>query len=194
MKTWGVQSNGKGWSYTDAETGKTYDVKFDIKVDLYEGKEKGSPTIIPESWDPSNRENFVEVGATLKDVGRSNVQGGDEGEWRGVGRNGSTLAQDDPAPHEVGHILGLGDKYTDDKGTNKGWEGNVMSDSNGKVDQRNINGIVGDAVKGANKFQSDKSNAGKEYKHEIDIDNPKKQYSSIVNFISCCNAIGLFAF
>ncbi len=174
MKTWGAQSNGKGWSYTDAETGKTYDVKFDIKIDLYEGKEKNDPTVIPDSWNPSNRENFVEVGSSIKDVSRSNVQGGDEGEWRGVGRNGSSLAQDDPAPHEVGHILGLGDQYTDAGGTNKGWEGNMMGDSNGKVDQRNINGIVGDAVKGLNIFQSDKNNSGKTYKHEIDIDNPKK--------------------
>jgi hypothetical protein len=175
MKTWGAQSNGKGWTYTDASTGKTYDVKFDIKIDLYEGKEKNDPAIIPESWNPSNRDNFVEVGATIKDVGRSFVQGGDEGEWRGEGRGGKTLAEDDPASHELGHILGLKDRYTDDKGADKGWETNIMADGQtGKVEQRNIDGIVSDAVKGSNKFQADKNNAGKEYKHEIDIDNPKK--------------------
>ena len=45
---------------------------------------------------------------------------------------------------------------------------------NGKVDQRNINGIVGDAVKKYDKSQSDKSNVGKEYKYEINIDKPNK--------------------
>lgn len=51
---------------------------------------------------------LVEVGAADK---RSYVSGGDEGEWRSQGRSGLTLAQYDPAPHEVGHLLGLDDRY-----------------------------------------------------------------------------------
>lgn len=167
MTKWGAQSNGSGWTYTDAGTGTTYDVKFDVTVQLYEGKEKNDPFIIPESWNPNNRENFVEVGATLKDVDRSYVQGGDEGQWRGTGRGGKPLAADDPAPHEFGHLLGLDDRYTDKKGPNKGWEKNIMGDSqSGNVEQRNIDGIVGDAVKGYNKFSSDKKNTGKTYTHD----------------------------
>lgn len=34
-----------------------------------------------------------------------------------------------PAPHEVGHLLGLGDQYTDKDGANKGWEKNIMGNS-----------------------------------------------------------------
>lgn len=34
---------------------------------------------------------------------RSYVVDGDEGEWRSQGNNGTTLSEDNPAPHEVGH-------------------------------------------------------------------------------------------
>jgi RHS repeat-associated protein len=175
MNVWGSNGNGgKDWTYKDPETGQTYNVKFDIKVELYEGREKNDPIVIPESWNPSNTDNFIEVGATLDDVDRSFVVGGDEGEWRGTGRGGSTLAQDDPAPHELGHILGLKDRYTDDNGADKGWETNIMGDSySGKVDQRNINGVVEDAVKEYNssdiKKDNDKyENVKQDFKTKID--------------------------
>lgn len=99
MKAWG-SNNGKPWTEKDA-SGKTYNVKFDVSVKLYDGKEKSDPTVIPESWNPFNRDNFINVGATLNDVGRSDVEGGDEGNWRGVGRGGVPLSQDDPATHEL---------------------------------------------------------------------------------------------
>jgi len=175
MKAWGAQSNGQGWTYKDTKTGKSYNVKFDIKIDLYEGEERNNPLVIPESWDASNRDNFVEVGATLEEVKRSYVLSGDEGQWRGVGRNGLRLIDDDPAPHEVGHILGLKDRYSDDKGPDKGWENNMMAKSKGgKVEQRNINGIVEDAVKSHNEFLSEDGNPKEEFKYEIDVDKPVK--------------------
>lgn len=102
----------KGFS-AQGVNGSYFNVKFDVKVGLYGGKEKSNPLIVPESWNPSNRNNFVEVGASLNEVGRSFVSGGDEGEWRGVGRNSMSLLQDDPAPHEFEHILGLDDRYDD---------------------------------------------------------------------------------
>lgn len=43
------------------------------------------------------------------------VRGYDEGQWRSKGRNGESLSTDDPAPHEVGHILGLPVQYTDER-------------------------------------------------------------------------------
>jgi RHS repeat-associated protein len=165
---WSKQSSGANWTYTDSETGVTYDVVFDTKVDLYEGKSKSSPFIIPESWDPYNTDNFIEVSASTD---RSKVTLGDEGEWRSQGRGGATLAADDPAPHEFGHLLGLDDRYTDKKGPDPGWLGNIMANSiTGTVEQKNINGIVGDSVKELNKATKNGFDATKnEYKTKIDI-------------------------
>ncbi|MCF2446941.1 RHS repeat-associated core domain-containing protein [Dyadobacter sp. CY345] len=165
----------KGFSVKDA-AGNSYNVKFDVKVGVYGGKEKADPFIIPESWNPNNRDNFVEVGATLGEVGRSFVSGGDEGEWRGVGRNGMNLSQDNPAAHEFGHMLGLDDRYDDKKGPHPGWGNNIMGDSQkGNADQRNINSIVGDAMKAYDTWSKDKNNAGKTFRYEINVDKPDKE-------------------
>ena len=124
---------------------QSFKVNVKVKVGLYEGKEKNDPFIIPESWDPDNRDNFIEVN---DDVERSYVTDGDEGKWRSTGRSGKTLAQDDSAPHEVGHLLGLIDRYTDERGPNPGWGSNIMAKGQkGKVQQRNIDGILLDAMK-----------------------------------------------
>jgi len=150
-----------------------FNVKINVNISLYEGKEKNDPSIIEESWNPNNRDNFVEIGSADK---RSYVTGGDEGEWRSQGRNGLTLAQDDPAPHEMGHLLGLDDRYTDKNGPNKGWEINIMGSSQkGKVEQRNIDGILGDAMKAYQAWSQDKNNAGKEFKYEINTNKPNKE-------------------
>ena len=94
--------------------------------------------------------------------------------WRSQGRNGKTLAQDNPAPHEIGHILGLDDRYSDKNGRSvpdKGWENNIMGNSkSGKVEQRNIDGILKDAMKAYDKWVQ--KNNGKIFKYEIDKDNP----------------------
>jgi RHS repeat-associated protein len=191
MNKWG-DNNGQPWTYTDPSNGKVYNVQFDISVQLYHGKAQSNPSFIPESWNPDNRDNFIEVGASLKDVARSYVKGGDEGVWRGVGRNGLTLAQDDPAPHEVGHLLGLDDRYDDKTGAHPGWGTNIMGDSkNGVVEQRNINSIVEDGVKRFNVVLQElgdinKNGKGKlsddtmhydvtgTFKYDIDIDTPNK--------------------
>jgi hypothetical protein len=47
--------------------------------------------------------------------------------------------------HEVGHVLGFGDAYN--RATNQvysGWNGNIMAERYGKVEQRNIQSLVGD--------------------------------------------------
>ena len=108
------------------------------------------PLFIPESWDPSNTDNFIEIDNNSK---RSYVSLGDEGEWRGKGRGGLSLGADDPAPHEFGHLVGLKDRYTDGKGADPGWSGNIMAESamSGKPDQRNIDGIVGGAINSYNR-------------------------------------------
>jgi|GEM_PF-5603338 len=102
--------------------------------------------------------------------------GGDDGEWRSRGRQGMTLSQDNPAPHEVGHLLGLDDTYTDKNGPNKGWENSIVGNSrNGKVEQRKINGILQDALEAYETWSKDKNNAGKEFRYEIDVNRPNKE-------------------
>ncbi|HAL80860.1 MAG TPA: hypothetical protein DCO83_00385 [Mucilaginibacter sp.] len=161
---------GGGFSAKSANGKQSFKVNVKVNVALYEGKEKNDPLVIPQSWNPFNRDNFVEVGAGDK---RSYASGGDEGEWRSQGRDGSTLAQDDPAAHELGHILGLADRYTDDKGIDKGWENNIMGDSqNGKVDQRNIDGVLKDALKAYDTWSKDKNNKGKTFTYGINSSNP----------------------
>jgi RHS repeat-associated protein len=164
---------GGNFSAQSSDGKQKFNVNVNVSIGLYEGKEKIEPFIIEESWNPNNRDNFVEIGAADK---RSYVSGGDEGEWRSQGRNGNTLAQDDPAPHEVGHLLGLDDRYTDKNGPNKGWGTNIMGSSQkGKVEQRNIDGILGDAMKAYDNWSKDKNNAGKEFRYEIDTNRPYKE-------------------
>jgi hypothetical protein len=112
------------------------------------------PMIIPDAWRPYSTDNFIEV--TDSAEATSFVRGGDEGTWRGRGRNGVSLADDDPAPHEFGHLLGLQDRYDDLHGDRlrsnpneaKRWAGNIMREPAmaGRVEQRNINNAVGDAL------------------------------------------------
>jgi RHS repeat-associated protein len=166
-----------GGNYTaqTSDGNRKFTVNVNINIDLYEGKEKNDPILIEESWNPFNRDNFVEIGAGDK---RSYVKNGDEGEWRSQGRKGLTLAQDDPAPHEVGHLLGLSDRYTDKDGPNKGWESNIMGSSrNGKVEQRNIDGILQDVMKAYETWLKNNINSPKEfiYKYEINTNNPSKE-------------------
>ena len=51
-----------------------------------------------------------------------------------------------------------------------------MGDSEkGKVEQRNIDGILQDAMKAYEVWSKDKNNAGKEFRYEIDTNNPSKE-------------------
>ena len=161
-KKWGGSYSAK------SANGTTFEVSVKVKIKLYQDKEKSSPVLIPQSWNPFNRDNFIEV---TDDDSWSYVKKGDEGTWRSHGRNGKSLAQDDPAPHEVGHLLGLGDRYTDENGVDPGWEGNIMGDS-GDVDQRNIDGILKDAMNKYNEWIKDPANANKEFRYEINTSNP----------------------
>lgn len=89
--------------------------------------------------------NYIKVDANTS---RSFVSGGYKGEWRQNGRSGNTLANDNPAPHETGHLLGLDDRYQDvivdgiiQSRPNDGWENNIMGGGS-SVEQRNIDGVI----------------------------------------------------
>src|SRR5690606_193511 len=109
---------GGSFSTKTSDGSQSFNVNVNVNVSLYKGKEKSNPWIIPESWNPFNRDNFIEVSDNTK---RSYVRGGDEGEWRSQGRNGLSLEDDNPASHELGHLLGLDDRYTDKNGPDEGW-------------------------------------------------------------------------
>lgn len=45
---------------------------------------------------------------------------------------GKTLAQDNSALHEVGHLLGIGDKYIDKNGAYNGRKSNILGNYKNK--------------------------------------------------------------
>ncbi len=142
MNAWSKDANGNTWKYIDASTGKTYNVVYDINVKQYDPSDPSNePGLFSGKNNPFNTDNYVEVDNNSK---RSFVKGGDEGVWRGKGRNGMTLSQDDSAPHETGHLLGLPDQYIEGGGEKKGWKGNIMAEPamQGNVEQKNINNMV----------------------------------------------------
>jgi hypothetical protein len=152
--SWAKQSNGKDWQYTDPTTKQIYTVQLDVSVQLYEGKANQSPLIIPDAWNPSSRNNYIEVDNSTS---RDYVRGGDEGAW--------TVKKWVPA-HEWGHLVGLDDRYTDPPNggssiPNAGWKGNIMGSFYGIVEQRNIDAIVGDAVKDLNTKTTEAINSNK---------------------------------
>ena len=46
------------------------------------------------------------------------------------------------AAHETGHLMGLDDRYTDKKGADRGWRGNMMGQSWGRVQEKNIKELI----------------------------------------------------
>ena len=135
-----IYENGinNAWSgdWTTTIEGETYSV--DISANVRVGVEPTNP-----SADASM--NYVKVDETTT---RSSVTRGYQGEWRQTGRLGNSLADDNPAPHETGHFLGLDDRYQDTQinGTTTsqaldGWEDNIMGGGS-TVEQRNIDGVM----------------------------------------------------
>lgn len=176
MGAWG-KNGSKEWTYTD-DGGQVYNVKFDISVKLYGNKEKSDPFLISESWNPKNRDNFIEVDngkvkALFEKEGQlAYVQGGDEGLWSTDPLLLNAVA------HEFGHLFGLMDRYDENGNQMRGWENNIMSsavtqrDSKGKVvsytignvEQRNVDAVLKEAMD-KHKKAKDKD---KEEKIEVD--------------------------
>ena len=125
---------GGSWS-TDIK-GEQYTVNFNVNVSV--GK---APGLFKRLWNRFiGTNNFIKADASID---RSFVSSGFLGTWRSEGRSGNTLANDNPAAHEFGHLLGFKDRYTDSGGADPNWRGNIMAESamRGFVDQRNINAI-----------------------------------------------------
>ena len=144
----------------------TYYVSIVATVSLYGNKEQNNPFVILDKFNPFSRNNYIEVSNRVK---RSFVRRGDEGKWRSEGRQGISLSEDDSAPHEFGHLLGLDDHYSDVNGksiTDEGWESNIMGNSvSGIVDERNIFDILKEIL---NKYDEWRNNGNSgEFRYEI---------------------------
>jgi RHS repeat-associated protein len=67
---------------------------------------------------------------------------GDSGRWNPKDSEFTWVAA-----HEAGHLMGLPDRYTDKDGPMKGWRGNMMAQTWGKVEQRNIDEMLSGSYK-----------------------------------------------
>ena len=127
MATWGKQTT---YEYQD----KTYNLQWDINV--YAAGKDEEPNF-------NGVNNYMEVKMDPKT--NSYVKRTQSGVLRGFGRNGMDIRDDNPAPHEFGHMLGLKDKYSKSQeayGTpiNDIWEKNIMANPAGKgmVEKKNL--------------------------------------------------------
>lgn len=51
----------------------------------------------------------------------------------------------------------------------------TLTTAEGNVEQRNVQSIVGDAMKAYDTWSKDKNNAGKEFRYEINVDSTNKE-------------------
>src|SRR5262249_38240743 len=139
---------GGGWTYRfdpsngkDPKAVKNLNVKFDVDVRMFDPKDARATT-------PSDDSNYIRVEEMGNDpeTGVSVVNSGNRGVRRSKPLLGPTLDDDNPAAHEFGHIVGLDDRYNK-HGAHKGWEGNIMADHRGVVEQRNIDRVLKNALR-----------------------------------------------
>ena len=126
MNTWGKQTS---YEYQ----GKTYNLSWDINVWVTNDKDR--------SFNGLN--NYMKV--KMEPETTSGVVLTNQGILRGFGRNEMDIRDDNPAPHEFGHIIGQSDKYITDKNdplygqpVNDSWINNIMGSRKGKVEKKNL--------------------------------------------------------
>lgn len=75
------------------------------------------------------------------------------------------MEQDNPAPHEAGHLLGLKDRYTNGENGYShalpGWRNNIMATGK-EVNEKNIKGIMKRIPEPQNKINGTMLIVGKE--------------------------------
>lgn len=133
----GINSKWSNRTYSIQHNNKVFQTSVEGNVYLQRG-------LYPIGrFSPWDRNNYVYVSDDIK-TSTVNNYGIDYNEWRSRGRNGESLSQDNPAPHEFGHLLGLPDMYyKDTQEPISGWEYNIMGNSqHGKVEQINIEPIL----------------------------------------------------
>lgn len=177
MREW-----NKGFSYDDKGTGNSFKVNFDVSVQVYDQSDPNSEPGFMTKHNPFNDDNFVEV---TNNASRSHVWDGHTGTWRGQGGNNSSLANDDPAPHEFGHLLGLADRYTDAGGIEKGWGGNMMAEPTpyGSVQQKNIDALL------SHVFGSESTKAYEDYNRRVEANKDNYRWSKVLGLPNIQNTV-----
>jgi RHS repeat-associated protein len=128
INAWFKDKNGESWTYN--HKGKTYSIDFNINI-----------IVDPQAKNKSRRHynginNYIDINPD--DGFRSIVYNSKFGTWA------KAISKQNSARHEFGHLLYLSDRYYDDENSekgyvpHKGWEGNVMGERYGEVQQRNI--------------------------------------------------------
>ena len=141
MEQWGQDSDGNQWQMDIG--GNQYSVNLNVNISV-----GSKPGFFKKLWNSIlGTKNFIEVN---NDCPRPYVQSGFLGTWIGSGtpqRHGQPFTRDNIPAHEVGHLLGFKDRYTDNSNgisiPHSGWERNLMATTYGRVEQRNINSIGG---------------------------------------------------
>jgi RHS repeat-associated protein len=103
--------------------------RYHVKMEVLDPAKDSSlqPAVITLTSKDDKRKylrSFVQVGA---DTGQWNPKDSDYA-WT--------------AAHETGHLMGLDDRYTDKKGVDRGWRGNMMGENWGRVQEKNIKELI----------------------------------------------------
>ena len=116
----------------------------------------------PETLSATDARNYIRV---TNNSSKSETLKNHTGHWRAKGRNGKALEQDNPAPHEAGHLLGLKDRYTNGENGYShalpGWRNNIMATGK-EVNEKNIKGIMKRIPEPQNKINGTMLIVGKE--------------------------------
>ncbi len=169
---WGQNpATGAPWTHTTVPGGQTYNVRFDVNVDVVSTRRpEERQALIDRQHRPSDLDNYIEVvdaararqlvrsGVSPHENGfRSNVNrvGGDVGQWQGYDRGRTSVLDVSDASHEFGHLLGFRDRYRDQTTTvngstvvtsepDPGYENNIMGRpaGQGRVTQTMIDNLM----------------------------------------------------
>lgn len=137
-------NNGKGWEYKDQNSGKTYHVNVVVTVTNVENKtiqEKALAALKPKS---NNIEITNDVSLRVSECYPRLLGGCNTGRWQAVAKSDWV--------HELGHLLGLDDRYiavkdkrgdvTGSRATSPEWKNNIMRGSGNPVERRNIDELI----------------------------------------------------
>ena len=128
INAWFKDKNGESWTYN--HKGKTYSIDFNVNI-IVDTQAKNKSR---RHYNGIN--NYIDINPD--DGFRSIVYNSKFGTWA------KAISKQNSARHEFGHLLYLSDRYYDDENSekgyvpHKGWEGNVMGERYGEVQQRNI--------------------------------------------------------
>lgn len=123
-----------------------YDIVWDINVSVGTGNER----------DFDGKNNYIEIDSdellSLQCNGRSHINKDmHTGNFLSLTDESTPYKKINVAAHELGHLMGLRDRYYTDKNDGKvkvepGWENNIMDENDGSANTRNLSSILIPAI------------------------------------------------